>query len=277
MQTSFLNIHMCQMELQIMIYNKDIIVALQKITISLLLILYFSNNALKASDKKQQLVLEIYPQWYSDDDYSVQGNIGIEKVFESDDWIRYYIKPSLSYALDKNWALHGGLGIYYTNYQENSNNVELRPYQGISYSYPFTDKWKLNTYFRAEERFQDNKEDSLRLRMRVRATHTMNPLSKENSWHKFSFGLEGFKSYHQDDFNMDSVNTYDHESHLSVAIERSLKEQNKVRFELMWKYQSPPRLISDSSANTVYFKIQYYPMWGKKWANRLNNQEIDQQ
>ena len=249
---------------------------MRKITISLLIALYFVTPALKASDKEQQLVLEVYPQWYSTEDYTVQGNIGIQKVFENDDWVKYYVKPSVSYGLDKNWALHGGLGLYYTNYKEEDNNFETRPYLGVSHFYTLTEKWKLSAYLRVEERFNDNKEDSTRLRLRLRTHYTMNPLSNEDSWHKFTFGVEGFKSYYHDESNIDSQDTYDHESRVTLGLERSLNKQEKLRFELAWKYQSPPGEISSSDSNTVYFKIQYYPMWGKRLSNTLNDQDVDQ-
>jgi len=259
-----------------MSHTKEIKFSLQNINILLLLILCFATPALKASDKEQQLVLEVYPQWYSTEDYTVQGNIGIQKVFENDDWVKYYVKPSVSYGLDENWALHGGLGLYYTDYKENDNNVETRPYLGVSHFYTLTEKWKLSGYLRVEERFQDNKDDSTRLRLRLRTHYIMNPLSNEETWHKFTFGIEGFKSYYHDDNDADSQDTYDRESHVTLGLERSLSKNEKLRFELVWKYQAPPGKISSSDSNTVYFKIQYYPMWGTRLSNRLTDQAIDQ-
>ena len=62
--------------------------------------LCFSFATLHAKEKEKQLALEVYPQWYSNDDYTVQGNIGIEKAFQYNNWIHYYVKPSVAYALD---------------------------------------------------------------------------------------------------------------------------------------------------------------------------------
>jgi hypothetical protein len=259
-----------------MLHTKEIKFSLQNITIFLLLVLCFSTPALQASDKEQQLVLEVYPQWYSNDDYTLQGNIGIQKVFENDDWVTYYAKPSVSYGLDDNWGLHGGLGLYYTDYKENDNNVETRPYLGVSHFYTLTEKWKLSAYLRVEERFNDNKEDSTRLRLRLRTDYKMNPLSNKETWHKFTFGIEGFKSYYHDDKDADSHHNYDHESHVTLGLERSLSKMEKLRFELAWKYQAPVGEISSSDSNTVYFKIQYYPMWGKILFNRLSDHAVDQ-
>ena len=59
-------------------------------------------------------------------------------------------------------------------------------------------------------------------------------------------------------------------------MERSLSDLDKVRFELSWKYKSPPGEVSDSSVNTVYFKIQYYPVWGGMLNNKLFNRGVDE-
>ena len=263
-----------------MIRIKNIIFLLSKITISLM-ILCFSSSTLQANDKQQQVVLEVYPQWYSDQDYSVQGNLGIEKGFDSGESVKYYGKPSFSYALDNNWALHAGLGLYYTDNENRSSDFEIRPFQGISHFYPLTEKWRISSYLRVEERFQYDtdtwdKENTVRLRLRLRTAYTLNPLSLANSWHKLMFSVEGFKTYNQDESSIDIEDRYDRESIVKFGVERNLRDQQKVRFELAWKYKAKPGDIEDSSASTAYLKVQYYTTWGKSWTNKLNDKEIDQ-
>jgi len=264
-----------------MLHSKDIIFSLQKIIISILLVLCFASSTLQAVGEEQEVALELYPQWLSQEDYSVQGNIGIEKGFRSDAWVEYYGKPSIAYALDNNWGLHGGLGLYYTDNKASDNDFEIRPFQGISHFYLLTEKWKLSTYFRAEERFQYNtntrdREETLRLRLRFRTSYMFNPLSTKHSWHKLTLGVEGFRSNNNDQNNTDIQDNYTYESRVTFGIERSLIEQNKLRFELSWKYQVPPGDISDSSVNTFYFRIKYYPIWGEALRNKLFHREIDE-
>lgn len=264
-------------ETLIMIHHKEILFLMQKFTTSLSLVLYFTTVTLHASETEKQFVLEFYPQWYSHEDYTVQGNVGIAKDFDSDDdWVQYYAKPSFAYALDDQWGLHGGLGLYYTNYQNSDNNTEIRPFLGISHFHPLTEKWRLSTYFRAEERYQDTTADSLRLRLRFRTAYSFNPLSMKDSWHKFTFDVEGFKSHFEEENYENSQDTYDYETHITLGMERSLSKKDKVRFELAWKYKSPPEEISNSSVNTIYFKIQYYPIWGGMLNNKLFNRGIDE-
>lgn len=259
-----------------MIHYKDNSSMLQKNIIFLLFVLCFNTPLLKAEPEKQ-VVLEVYPQWISTKDYTIQGNIGIQKVYQNLDWLQYYVKPSISYPLGRQWGLHGGLGLYYTEYDILDNNFEIRPYQGISHYRELTEKWKLTTYFRLEERFQNKNEDSLRLRLRFRTDYKLNPLSVNNSWHKVTFGVEGFKSYYQDDtYGESSIERYSLESHVTLGLERSLSEKNKIRFELAWKYKVPTDEIFDASVNTVYFKVQYYPMWGDIWRSKSQINKIDQ-
>ena len=92
-----------------MIHHKNILFKFPKVTLPVFLLLCFTSSAFPEDKKEKQLSLEVYPQWYSNDHYTVQGNIGIDREFHNDSWVSYYVKPSATYALDNNWALHGGL------------------------------------------------------------------------------------------------------------------------------------------------------------------------
>ena len=230
------------------------------------------------NNSAQQVSLEIYPKWYSENDLTIQGNIGVKKMFHEHDWITYYVKPSTTYALSRNWAVHTGLGFYYTDNKTFDNTTELRPFIGISHFTNVTDKWAISSYFRAEDRFRknidlDNNSETTRLRLRFRNSYKLNPLSHEQSWHKVTLDLEGFKSYNSD---MTLEPTYDYETRVTFGAERSLNEEKKVRFELAWKYKTQARQLSDSDIHTIFFKIQYFPSWGNKFRNKLRDREIDE-
>jgi hypothetical protein len=230
------------------------------------------------STSSRQIVFEVYPKWYSQESFTLQGNIGIKKVLQAYDWVTYYAKPSVTYALSHNMALHGGLGMYYTDNKTVNDTEELRPFIGVSHFTNFTENWGISSYFRAEERYQytmgnDNRSDTTRLRLRFRNSYKLNALSTPNAWHKMTLDLEGFKSYKADNSVQPS---YDYETRVTLGAERSLGEQKKIRFELAWKYKSPPTKISDSAINTIFFKIQYFPSWGSRIQNRLRDRDIDE-
>ena len=230
------------------------------------------------SNTAQQGSLEIYPKWYSNDDMTIQGNIGIKKILQQSDWVTYYVKPSTTYALSRNWAVHGGLGFYYTDNKTFDNRREWRPFVGLSHFTNFTDKWGMSSYFRTEERFRnnissDNKSETTRLRLRLRNSYKLNPTSTPHSWHKMTLDLEGFRSYNSDTLIEAS---YDYETRVAVGAERIMGKARKVRFELAWKYKTQANEISDSDINTVFFKIQYFPSWGSRHRNKLRDRDIDE-
>ena len=232
------------------------------------------------SNTEKQLSLEIYPKWYSQDDITIQGNIGVEKLFQQHDWVTYYAKPSATYALDRNWALHGGLGFYYTDNKTFGNTREWRPFVGLSHYTNFTDKWAISSYFRTEERFHnnigsDNKSETTRLRLRFRNSYKLNPLGNAHSWHKMTLDLEGFKSFNNET-DVASAYKYDYETRVTLGAERSLNDNKKVRFELAWKYKTQATQISDSDIHTIFFKIQYFPSWGSRFRNRLHDRDVDE-
>ena len=248
-----------------------------------LLLLYAVPSTLFSEDSThtKQFVFEVYPKWYSQNNITLQGNIGLEKVVNELDWIKYYVKPSTAYALDRNWALHGGLGFYYIDNKTLHNTGELRPFLGLSHFTNFTDKWAISSYFRAEERFRytmgnDQNSETTRLRLRFRNSYKFNSVSVINSWHKITLDLEGFKSYNNETAITPTTPTFDYETHVKLGAEHSLNEGRKIRFELAWKYKAQLAGISDASINTIFFKIQYFPSWGSRLQNILSDRDIDE-
>ena len=266
--------------------HKNILFKLPKITfpvlLLLLLLLCFTSSAFAEGEREKQLSLEVYPQLFLDDDYTVQGNIGIDREFHNESWVTYYVKPSGTYALDHNWALHGGLGGYYKdNNASNDNRWEVRPYVGVSHFTDWTDKWTLSSYFRVEERcfYYIGDEDSTnttRFRFRARATYTLDPGFVFSSWRRFTTDVEVFKSGNSDHNTTDVDATHDYETRLVLGLERRLDDHAKLRFELGWQYKSLPSKASSSSINTVYFRLKYYPVWGSPLGNRLFYRDVEE-
>ena len=264
-----------------MIHHKNILFKLPKITFPVLLLLCFTSSAFPEGEQEKQLSLEFYPQWYSNDDYTVQGNIGLDSEFNQNNWTAYYVKPSAAYALDNNWALHGGLGGYYKDYRDSENKWEVRPFVGVSHFTPWTDKWTLSSYFRAEERYfyyvgDEDDTHITRLRFRLRAAYTLDPDFVFSSWQRFTTDVEVFRSGKSDRNTTDIDASHDYETRLILGVGRRLDNGSKLRFELGWKYKSKPDQASFSSVNTVYFRLKYYPVWGTPLRNRLLDRGIDE-
>ncbi len=244
----------------------------------LLLSLLSTTLAAEESSAAKQVSLEIYPKWYSSDNVTFQGNIGVKKLFQEYDWITSYVKPSTTYALSHHMALHGGLGFYYTNNKTVNNVREWRPFIGLSHSTSFTDKWGLSSYFRMEERCfesigNDERSRSTRLRLRFRSAYKTDPQHSLLSLDKLTLDLEGFRSY----TNTQTVSpTYDYETRITLGAERHVDKGRKIRFELALKYKAQTAQISDTDIHTIFFKLQFFPSWGNRLRNRLHGRDIEE-
>lgn len=124
-----------------MTQHKSIMFLLHKVMIPILLVLCFESSTLQATETKEVVVLELNPQWYSNEDFAILGNMGMEKLFQNSNWMQYYIRPSVAYSLNDQWGLHGGLGLYYSDYEIRDNNFEIRLFQGVSHFIALTEKW----------------------------------------------------------------------------------------------------------------------------------------
>jgi hypothetical protein len=69
------------------------------------------------------------------------------------------IRPNIKYKLLKRLDIRGGVGAFYTDIDESDNTLEIRPWQGISVSWPKIRRLQFNHLFRLEERIVYNTSD----------------------------------------------------------------------------------------------------------------------
>lgn len=70
-----------------MTQHKSIMFLLHKVMISILLVLCFESSTLQVTKTKEAVVLELNPQWYSNEDFAILGNMGMEKLFQNSNWM----------------------------------------------------------------------------------------------------------------------------------------------------------------------------------------------
>ena len=252
-----------------------------KIILLLFIVLFatFSN----AEDSAVELYrLEVNPQWYTTDNYVMQGPIGISKRVSEFDRERYYIRPSVAYGFNPAWAVRIGLFSAYNNIDTVQNTVEIRPYIGINYLHFFADafeKLSVSTYFRIEDRIIYDTGDwdhrrNWRARLRFRGVYNFNPSSRPGSWRRMILGAEILRTYYNKDQKVSGLeDNFEVESRLSIGIERTLKHNQKVLFDLSWRYQVPFDEINQARFNAIVVKIRFYPIWGDIFRNRLSQND----
>ena len=150
------------------------------------------------------------------------------------------------------------------------NRLEIRPFQGINYSYDFLESWDVSMYGRAEERLDYNtvtweSQNSLRLRLRLRMSYIWDAYHV-GRYYKATFGTEVFKTVSGEESQINE------QSRISLGLERNFNMSQKVRFEVTWQRQVLFS-ITDTSYSDIYFRFRYYPSWGSVIKNKLRDSD----
>ena len=231
-----------------------------------------------ADEIAKQVRIDLVPQWYSKDALKVYGQISVRKEWHKTDWLRYVVKPSVAYSLDKYWSIRAGLGLLYTDNKPLENidlndRFEIRPFQGLTYNYKLSDSWKVDAYGRMEERFDFDTQtwdsiNSLRLRLRLRIIYKFDAY-RQGKYYRVMASGEGFSSLSQ------STHQTDEKYRISFAVERSFSHSQKARLEMTWEAKEFHYFSSSENAtyDQIYLRFIYYPTWGTLY-NKLRKQEI---
>ena len=103
-----------------------------------------------------------------DQKWKLYGDTGYRISYSPYITNRLYIRPGVSYKTSSTTNLTGGIGIFSAFYKQNVF-WETRFFQGFQLIWPIINSFKLNNYFRIEERFfSSNSVNTFLLRLRYR-------------------------------------------------------------------------------------------------------------
>ena len=146
----------------------------------LVIILAFSNPAkaqtvdsTESSIINQQVWIDFYPHYYMSKKLEYYGDAGYRTIVSKRSWTRLYIRPSVKYHLNKTWEFHAGLGLFYIFYNNDVDQFEIRPWQGVQLNWPKWEKVGFKNLLRFEERMSFLTTDwilDFEFRMRYKVT-----------------------------------------------------------------------------------------------------------
>ena len=119
----------------------------------------------------QQIWIDFYPHYYLNKRIEYYGDAGYRTIISERNWSRLYVRPSIKYHLNKTWELHTGIGFFYTYYNNDIDQFEIRPWQGVQLNWPKWDKIGFKNLLRVEERISyltNNWSSDFELRMRYK-------------------------------------------------------------------------------------------------------------
>jgi hypothetical protein len=160
-------------------------------------VLVFSAGGAFADDLGGQLWIDYHEHFYLSRDWEFYGDTGYRMPLGGFDWATVYARPSLRlHAPRKPAELRAGLGVFYTNNRDGSNQWEIRPWFGFLLKWPRVGPLTFSNYFRIEERMFYTVDDSdwshnTRLRYRLGTKIPLGKTTKEQYFF-IPISAEGF-------------------------------------------------------------------------------------
>lgn len=127
---------------------------MQKLWIFILPLIIFSiPTVLRANDNKsEEIWFDITTEYFLSDRWLYNGDQGIRGSFSSNNFTQWYFRPSVSYQAYSWLTVHGGVGLFQSFLGDNVNIIELRPWQGLLFTWPQYRGYAVTHFLRLEQR-----------------------------------------------------------------------------------------------------------------------------
>jgi len=137
----------------------------RKILFLLIYLLFSINVFAQIEDLEDEMV--DYQYWVDynanydlEKNFKLYGDAGW-RIISPHLWTRYFVRPAISYTHFPNiktkrplkLEYHFGIGLFYTDFTNISNHLEIRPFQGINIEWATFKQLQISHYIRLEEQF----------------------------------------------------------------------------------------------------------------------------
>ena len=210
-------------------------------------------GALQAQDDiSGQIWLDYNPRIDLEGNLSLYGDIGVRTELEPSGWGRFILRPGLRGLWDRfNWI--AGAGLFATFNETESNELELRPFQGLSTWWPSTGL-PLNHYVRLEQRLQWKTQTGdltaqLRFRYRLQIQVLWSGIKGQAHWRILLHG-EAFFTLSGE------AGQFDEDWRIGIGVERGISPQWRVRVDLTFQKEGLP--LSGEPTNDLYLRLRVF-------------------
>ncbi len=228
-----------------------------------LFLIHSSNLHAQIEDEEitRQLWLDYNAKYHVSREFKIYGDAGYRRI-SPDIWTRYYIRPAISYLQRLQTksgkyisiTYHFGIGAFFTNYTNISNNLEVRPFQGVDLQWPTFKQLQINHYVRLEEQFEYMNNDwvfGLRGRYMISGVYHW---SKED-WNKLN---NFYLPFHTEFFwNITSTNLNNDLIRITPGLGYTFNLKWKMEFSI--SYHRTRITIDDNfETNDIVFRIRIF-------------------
>jgi hypothetical protein len=207
-------------------------------------------------DVSQQIWLDYNPVWALPDSLELYGDFGLRTELAERGWGKLVLRPSIRGPVGRfRWS--GGIGGLFTGNETSANRLEIRPFQGITATWPRLRILHIEHYARLEERFEWETDEwsldaSLRFRYRFQTRYSFSGPVENAPW-QVLFHAEGFFTL------AGNAGQFDEKVRIGVGVERGFGAAWRARLDLTW--QKVGSLFSGAPTDDLYIRVRVYQNW----------------
>ena len=208
-------------------------------------------------DIRTELWLDYNPSWGLGRNTEFYGDIGVRSDLELSGYYRIVVRPSIRYSPSSSVRIAGGLGSFYTHNDIIANRWEIRPWQGVTVTWPRR-RVSLEHFVRLEEMFDFNTTtweslNSIRARYRLRAFTNFGATRPGRYWRVMGSvevfaTLAGEQGQSREWFR------------LTAGLERGFQPGLRMRFDSTWEKEG--RIFGDGSTDNIFLRVRLFTKFG---------------
>jgi hypothetical protein len=207
-------------------------------------------------DISQQIWLDYNPVWTLPDSLELYGDVGVRTELGQQGWGKIVVRPSIRGSVGKfRWS--GGIGGFFTGNVSAPDGIEIRPFQGITATWPRRRIFHIEHYARLEERFEWetdtwNSDQSLRFRYRLQTRYSFSGPLENAQWQVLLHG-EAFFTV------AGNAGQFDEKVRIGAGLELATGAALRTRLDLTW--QKVGTLFSGAPTDDLYIRVRVFQRW----------------
>ncbi len=212
------------------------------------------SSAVHAQDDEvsEQIWIDYDPRWTWPSGLELYGDVGLRTELGETGWGKLVVRPGVRGPLGP-FRISGGVGSFYTANKDAADRWEVRPFQGISATWP-SKRIRLDHYLRLEERLEFEMADwtldaSLRFRYRLQTQIRWGGLRGDVFWRLLLHG-EAFLTV------TGEAGQFDEKFRLGLGIERGFGPKFRARVDLTWQKVGAP--FSGAPTDDLYIRVRLF-------------------
>ena len=193
-------------------------------------------------------------QWTDPKHREIFGDVGVRTALGDRDWVRLVVRPGVRGPVGP-FRLAGGIGAFYRINELLTDRLEIRPFQGISVSWPKWQKLRLQHYVRLEERLEWETANwtfdaALRGRYRLQVDYGFSGFTAGSDW-RVLLHAEGFVT-------LLGGSGVEEQIRVGAGVGRNVGSVLRLRVDLTWEKVGLETL---GDADYLYIRVRFFQGW----------------